>query len=150
MKATMRARGAMFGGELSGHFYFGENFTADSGMIAMMSVLSLLTAPENAGKTFGQLVARVRRYHSTGEINFHVEDKAGTIAALKEEYAQGRADELDGITVEFGDLTHPEWWWFNVRPSNTEPLLRMIVEASSARLRDQKKAELVGILGKPE
>jgi phosphomannomutase len=150
MKATMRARGAMFGGELSGHFYFGENFTADSGMIAMMSVLSLLTAPENAGQSFGRLVAGVRRYHSTGEINFHVEDKAGTIAALKQRYVTGRQDELDGITVEFGDLSRPEWWWFNVRPSNTEPLLRLIVEASSARLRDQKRAELVGCLGTPE
>jgi phosphomannomutase len=150
MKATMRAKGAMFGGELSGHFYFGENFTADSGMIAMMSVLSLLTAPEHAGKSLGQLVASVRRYHSTGEINFHVEDKAGTIAALKKRYSQGRADELDGITVEFGELGRSEWWWFNVRPSNTEPLLRMIVEASSAKLRDQKKAELIGLLGTPE
>jgi phosphomannomutase len=146
----MRAKGAMFGGELSGHFYFGENFTADSGMIAMMSVLSLLTAPEHAGKSLGQLVASVRRYHSTGEINFHVEDKAGTIAALKKRYSQGRADELDGITVEFGELGRSEWWWFNVRPSNTEPLLRMIVEASSAKLRDQKKAELIGLLGTPE
>jgi len=150
MKATMRAKGAMFGGELSGHFYFGENFTADSGMIAMMSVLSLLTAPEHEGKSFSQLLAKVRRYHSTGEINFHVEDKTGTIATLKKRYSQGRADELDGITVEFGELGLPEWWWFNVRPSNTEPLLRMIVEASSAKLRDQKKAELIGLLGKPE
>ncbi len=150
MKATMRAKGAKFGGELSGHFYFAENFTADSGMIAMMSVLSLLTAPENAGKSLSQLLAKVRRYHSTGEINFHVEDKAGKIAALKQRYAQGRQDELDGITVEFGALDQSEWWWFNVRPSNTEPLLRMIVEASSARLRDQKKAELIGMLGTPE
>ena len=119
-------------------------------MIAMMSVLSLLSAPENRGKSFSQLLAKVRRYHSTGEINFHVEDKAGMIAALKKRYASGRQDELDGITVEFGDLGASEWWWFNVRPSNTEPLLRMIVEASSARLRDQKKAELVGLLGTPE
>jgi len=150
MKATMRAKGAMFGGELSGHFYFGENYTADSGMIAMMSVLSLVSAPENRGKTFSQLLAHVRRYHSTGEINFHVEDKAAKIAELKQRYAKGRQDELDGITVEFGDLGQPEWWWFNVRPSNTEPLLRMVCEASSARLRDEKRAELVALLGEPE
>jgi phosphomannomutase len=150
MKATMRAQGAKFGGELSGHFYFAENFTADSGMIAMMSVLSLLTAAEHQEKSLSQLLGKVRRYHATGEINFHVEDKAGTIAALKKRYAQGRQDELDGITVEFGDLDRPEWWWFNVRPSNTEPLLRMIVEASNARLRDQKKVELMGLLGTPE
>jgi phosphomannomutase len=149
MKATMRQKGAMFGGELSGHFYFGENFTCDSGMIAMMSTLALLTAPENRGKSFGSLVSKVRRYHTTGETNFHVEDKTGMIAALKQRYALGRQDDLDGITVEFGELGG-EWWWFNVRPSNTEPLLRMIVEASSARLRDQKRAELVGILGTPE
>jgi phosphomannomutase len=150
MKATMRAKGAKFGGELSGHFYFAENFTADSGMIAMMSVLSLLTAPENRGKTLSQLLARVRRYHSTGEINFHVEDKAAKIAELKRRYARGRQDELDGITVELGQLGEKEWWWFNVRPSNTEPLLRMIVEASSAKLRDEKKAELIQLLGTPE
>src|SRR5262245_65999142 len=101
MKATMRAKGAMFGGELSAHFYFAENFTADSGMIAMMSVLSLLSAPENRGKTFSQLLGRVRRYFSTGEVNFHVEDKAARIAELKRRYADGRQDELDGITVEF-------------------------------------------------
>jgi phosphomannomutase len=150
MKATMRQKGAMFGGELSGHFYFAENFTADSGMIAMMSVLSLLTAPDTRGKTLGDLLARVRRYHSTGEINFHVEDKTAMIAELKRRYADGRQDELDGITVEYGELGRSEWWWFNVRPSNTEPLLRMIVEASSAALRDRKKAELVALLGTPE
>ncbi|MSR63401.1 MAG: phosphomannomutase/phosphoglucomutase [Planctomycetes bacterium] len=150
MKATMRAKGAMFGGELSGHFYFAENFTADSGMIAMMSVLSLLTAQENKGKSLSQLLAGVRRYHSTGEVNFHVEDKPAMIAALKKRYASGRQDELDGITVEFGEVGEKQWWWFNVRPSNTEPLLRMIVEASSASLRDQKKAELIGLLGTPE
>jgi len=150
MKATMRQKGAMFGGELSGHFYFAENFTADSGVIAMMAVLSLLCAPENKGKTLSQLLARVRRYHSTGEINFHVDDKPAKIAELKQRYAAGRQDELDGITVEFGDLGQREWWWFNVRPSNTEPLLRMIVEASSPALRDAKQRELVGLLGQPE
>lgn len=150
MKATLRQRGGQFGGELSGHFYFGENFTCDSGIIAMMSALSLLTAPETKGQTFSQLVARVKRYHSTGEINFHVEDKAGMIAGLKKKYAAGRQDELDGITCEFGDVGEREWWWFNVRPSNTEPLLRMIVEASSPGLCDAKKAELIGMLGTPE
>ena len=116
----------------------------------MMSVLSLLSAPENRGQTFSQLLTGVRRYHSTGEINFHVEDKAAKIAELKQRYAKGRQDELDGITVEFGDLGQGEWWWFNVRPSNTEPLLRMVCEASSPRLRDEKRAELVALLGEPE
>ncbi len=150
MKATMRQRDARFGGELSGHFYFAENFTADSGLIAMMSVLSLLAAPENRGKSFSELLARVRRYHATGEVNFHVEDKAAAIAELKRRYADGRSDELDGITVEFGKLGEREWWWFNVRPSNTEPLLRMNLEASRPELREQKKKELIALLGAPE
>ncbi len=150
MKAAMRERGAMFGGELSGHFYFAENFTADSGQIAMMSVLGLLAADENRGQSFSQLVARVRRYHSTGEVNFHVADKAAAIAELKRRYAAGRSDELDGITIEFGALGDREWWWFNVRPSNTEPLLRLNLEASSPALRDRKKGELVALLGEPE
>ena len=150
MKATMREKGAMFGGELSGHFYFAENFTSDSGVIAMMTALSILTAPGNAGKTLSQLLSGLRRFHSTGEINFHVDDKDGKIAELKRRYRDGRADELDGITVEYGDLSEPEWWWFNVRPSNTEPLLRLNLEASSRALRDAKKEEIVGLLGEPE
>jgi phosphomannomutase len=150
MKATMRERGAMFGGELSGHFYFAENFTSDSGVIAMMTALSLLTAPENGGKTLSQLLEGLRRFHSTGEINFHVADKERAIAALAKRYADGRSDELDGITVEYGALGEREWWWFNVRPSNTEPLLRLNLEASSRALRDAKRAELVGLLGEPE
>jgi hypothetical protein len=143
MKATMRQKGAMFGGELSGHFYFAENFTADSGMIAMMAVLSLLTAPENKGKSLSQLLAGVRRYHSTGEINFHVADKAAMIAALKKRYAQGRQDELDGITVEFGEVGMKEWWWFNVRPSNTEPLLRMDRRGLEREPARREEAELI-------
>ena len=78
------------------------------------------------------------------------EFEGNAIATNEQRYAKGRQDELDGITVEFGEVGEKEWWWFNVRPSNTEPLLRMIVEASSAALRDQKKAELIGLLGTPE
>lgn len=150
IKATMRERNAIFGGELSGHFYFAENYVSDSGVIAMLQALTRLTAKENAGKTLSQLVAGLRRYHSTGEINFHVEDKEALIADLRRRYADGRQDDLDGITVEYGKLGDPQWWWFNVRPSNTEPLLRLTLEASSAELRDRRRDELVGILGEPE
>jgi phosphomannomutase len=147
IKATMRAKGALFGGELSGHFYFAENFVSDSGVIAMVSALNLLAREK---QPFSAMVSGLRRYHSTGEINFHVEDKAAAIAALKQRYSSGRADELDGITVEFGELGDAEWWWFNVRPSNTEPLLRLNLEASSAALRDRRRDEIVGLLGEPE
>jgi phosphomannomutase len=147
IKATMRERGAQFGGELSGHFYFAENFVSDSGVIAMVSALNLLAREK---QPFSALVSGLRRYHATGEINFHVEDKARAIAALKSQYKAGRADELDGITVEFGALGEREWWWFNVRPSNTEPLLRLNLEASDAGLRDRRRDEIVRLLGRPE
>jgi phosphomannomutase len=146
IKATMRANDAVFGGELSGHFYFRDNYTCDSGMLAMVSALNLIAGEKRA---FSQLVAGLRRYHATGEINFRVADKDAAIAALKKKYADGRQDDLDGITVEYGDLGDREWWWFNVRASNTEPLLRLNLEASSASLRDQRKAEIVAELGEP-
>jgi phosphomannomutase len=147
MKATMRERDAIFGGELSGHFYFADNFTSDSGDIAMVEVLSLLS---RASEPFSQRVAALRRYHSTGEINFHVEDKEAAIADLKRVFADGEQDELDGITVAYGDLSDPEWWWFNVRPSNTEPLLRLNLEAKTAKTRDQRRDQIVALLGEPE
>ena len=150
IKATMREKGALFAGELSGHFYFGENFTCDSGVIAMVSALTFLSQPENRDRPFSELVEGLRRYHATGEINFEVADKLAAIAELKSRYDAGRQDELDGITVEFGDLGDPDWWWFNVRMSNTEPLLRLNLEAATAELRDAKRDELVGLLGNPE
>ncbi len=149
IKATMRDEDAIFGGELSGHFYFQENFTTDSGVIAMMTALSFLSAPENAGKSLSSLVQGLRRYHATGEINFRVPDKDAAIAELRSRYASGRQDELDGITVEFGDLGEESWWWFNVRASNTEPLLRLNLEASTAALRDERRDELMALLGEP-
>ncbi|MEM7309258.1 MAG: phosphomannomutase/phosphoglucomutase [Planctomycetota bacterium] len=149
IKATMRENGAVFGGELSGHFYFGDNFTTDSGVIAMVSALSFLTSEESGGRPLSELVAGLRRYHATGEVNFRVPDKDAAIAQLKQSYSDGRQDELDGITVEYGDLKDADWWWFNVRASNTEPLLRLNLEAATAELRDQRRDELVGLLGDP-
>jgi phosphomannomutase len=146
IKATMREHKAVFGGELSGHFYFRDNFVCDSGALAMVSALNLLTREENQGRPLSELVQDLRRYHSTGEINFEVEDKAAAIARLKERYADGRQDELDGITVEYGDLDSDDWWWFNVRMSNTEPLLRLNLEAKRQETRDARRDELVALL----
>ncbi len=150
IKATMRERGASFAGELSGHFYFADNFTTDSGVLAMVSALNFLARDENQGQSLSSLVQDLRRYHATGEINFRVPDKDAAIAELKARFAEGRQDELDGITVEFGDLGDEQWWWFNVRASNTEPLLRLNLEASSAALRDERRAQLIALLGAPE
>ena len=111
------------------------------------SALNLLSRER---RPLSELVHGLRRYHATGEINFHVADKDAAILELKRTFADGRQDELDGITVEYGDLGSSAWWWFNVRPSNTEPLLRLNLEASTAELRDEKRALLVSLLGEPE
>jgi len=142
----MRAQKAVFGGELSGHFYFADNYTCDSGEIAFATALSLISSSD---QKLSELVAGLRRYHSSGEINFEVDDKQALLRALRTRYRDGRQDELDGITVEYGDLGQAPWWWFNVRASNTEPLLRLNLEASDAGLARAKLAELVGLLGKP-
>jgi phosphomannomutase len=140
IKKTLKEKDAVFGGELSGHFYFRDNFYADSGAIAFSVLLSVLSAQP---KKLSQLVAPLYTYYPTGEVNFEVEDKDGTIKKLAGKYSAGKIDYLDGITVELGD------WWFNVRKSNTEPLLRLNLEAKTAKLREEKVAELQEILGHP-
>ena len=128
-------------GAKSGPSAFGSKRSS----IQFSTAASLLSSKENEDRRLSDLVAGLRRYHSTGEINFCVADKAAAIAELKRRYADGRQDELDGITVEYGELERPEWWWFNVRPSNTEPLLRLNLEASHSGLLDQKRDELVSL-----
>jgi phosphomannomutase len=141
IKATMRKEGAALGGELSGHYYFRDHFYSDSGEIAMATLFSILSRSK---KRLSELVRPTRRYVSTGEINFHCEDKDAVIAELRRRYADGKIDDLDGVTVQYPD------WWFNVRKSNTEPLLRLNLEASTPGLLATKKGELVPLLGSPE
>ncbi len=141
MKATMRRHNSPFGGELAGHFYFRDNYTADSSIMALIEVLCTL---RETGKPLSELVAPLRRYFPTGEVNFHVDDKEGMIRRLNTDFSDGEIDFVDGITVQYDD------WWFNVRPSNTEPLLRLVLEARTAELREEKTAVLLGYLGEPE
>ncbi len=141
IKATMRAKDAVFGGELSGHYYFKDNFTSDSGVIAMLLVLEIM---QRDGKKLSELAKPLLRYPATGEVNFHIEDKDGMIARLKEEFSDGKFSDLDGITVEY------DHWWFNVRKSNTEPLLRLNVEADDDETMKVCKQRLMDILGDPE
>ncbi len=140
IKKTMAETKAVFGGELSGHFYFRDNFFADSGAIAFARLLSVLSAQD---KPISALVSPLTRYSQSGEINFQVEDKEGKIRELADAYKKARIDYLDGITIDLGS------WWFNVRKSNTEPLLRLNLEAESVALRDEKLKELKGMLGEP-
>jgi phosphomannomutase len=137
IKQVMAETGAIFGGEHSGHYYFRENYRADSGLVAGMVVLGEMS---KTGLPLSKLLAPFRRYHDSGEINTPVEDQAAKIQELAARYADGRQDRLDGLTVEYDD------WWFNVRPSNTEPLLRLNVEARTRELLEEKTAELLAVI----
>ena len=136
IKDTMAQTGAVFGGEHSGHFYFADFWRADSGMLAALHVLSSLSnAPD--GTQLSDLLAPYERYVLSGEINTEVADQAAAMAAVRDHFAGQDVtfDELDGLTVDSGT------WWVNVRPSNTEPLLRLNAEAPTqeqmAALRDE-------------
>jgi phosphomannomutase len=137
IKQVMAETGAIFGGEHSGHYYFRENYRADSGLIAAVVVLERLSI---AGEPLSELLRPIRRYADSGEINSHVEDQAAAIERISAAYASARQDRVDGLTVEFDD------WWFNVRPSNTEPLLRLNVEARTPELLEQKTSEVLSLI----
>ncbi len=140
MKRTMAENNAVFGGELSGHFYFRDFYFCDSGMMAFIAVLNALT---RSTKSLAQLIEPLQVYVSSGERNFENEDKEGTLKRLADKYHDAEIDHLDGVTVQYKD------WWFNVRPSNTEPLLRLNVEADNGHLLQQALAELTPLLGTP-
>jgi phosphomannomutase len=146
LKQAMADNAAVFGGELSGHFYFKNNYNADSGVISMCVVLTLLTktlTPMSA------LIAPIARYPQSGEINFAIEDKDGALNNLKREFgpaAKGAIiDELDGVTI---DCFHSGGWWCNIRKSNTEPLLRLNMEAKDDATLSRVLAEIAPKLGK--
>ncbi|RKY08599.1 MAG: phosphomannomutase/phosphoglucomutase [Planctomycetota bacterium] len=140
MKKTLRDSHAVFGGELSGHFYYRDNYYADSGMITLVHILNILSESD---EPLSELIRPLRRYAGSGEINFEVEDKIGAMERLKRKYSQGQIDDLDGVTIQFRQ------WWFNCRPSNTEPLLRLNVEAQDEELLQAKLGDLKAFLGSP-
>ncbi|HYY78183.1 MAG TPA: phosphomannomutase/phosphoglucomutase [Actinomycetes bacterium] len=132
IKQVMADTGAIFGGEHSGHYYFRDNYRADSGMVAAVVALEVLS---RAGRPLSEVLAPYRRYAASGEINRRVDDPAAVIRAIADRFPAGARDWTDGLTVDAAD------WWFNLRPSNTEPLLRLNVEATGeaemARVRDE-------------
>jgi phosphomannomutase len=137
IKQVMAETGAIFGGEHSGHYYFRENYRADSGIIAAVVALSQLSG---ANVPLSELLAPFRRYAASGEINTKVKDPHATIERVAEGLKDGKQDRLDGLTVEFED------WWCNVRPSNTEPLLRLNVEARTDELLRAKTAMVLELI----
>jgi len=140
MKKAMRDSHAIFGGEVSGHFYYRDNYYADSGLITLVHVLNIVS---EAAVPVSELIAPLRRYYSSGEVNFQADDKQAKMSELAKRYNDGQIDYLDGVTVRHRD------WWFNCRPSNTEPLLRLNVEARSKELLGEKLSEIERQLGKP-
>jgi phosphomannomutase len=137
IKQVMADTGAIFGGEHSGHYYFRDNYRADSGLIAAVIALGELSA---SGGPLSALLSPLRRYAASGEINSRVDDPRGRIEAIAEAFADGRQDRLDGLTVEFDD------WWCNVRASNTEPLLRLNVEARTPELLEVRTHEVLALI----
>jgi phosphomannomutase len=134
VSAGVKQNNGIMGGELSAHYCFRDNGYADSGFIAWLLLLQIISSD---GRKLSQIVSEFQKYHKSDEINLEINDRAGVVAALKARYTDGTQDELDGLTV-----TYPTWW-FNVRASNTEPLLRVTVEADTSETLKQKTEELV-------
>ena len=138
IKKRMREENAVFGGEVSGHFYFRDNWYADNGMVPALLVLELLGT---SGRRFSEIVAPLRdRYHISGEINSKVADVARALAHIEERYADGRIAKMDGVSVDYDD------WHFNVRGSTTEPLLRLNLEAYEDAVMQAKRDEVLGLI----
>ncbi|MEE9414511.1 MAG: phosphomannomutase/phosphoglucomutase, partial [Acidimicrobiales bacterium] len=136
IKADMATTGAAFAGEHSGHYYFADNWRADSGLIASMFILEAMC---ETGQKLSELLAPLDRYAASGEINTKVDDTSAVIEKVASAYADSDQDRLDGLTVDFGD------WWFNLRASNTEPLLRLNLEAATTQQVEVRVAEVIAL-----
>ncbi|MDF2750142.1 MAG: Phosphomannomutase [Gaiellaceae bacterium] len=138
IKHRMREEGAVFGGEVSAHYYFRDFSQADSGVVPFLLMLELIS---RRGRRLSELLAPFReRFFITGELNTPVADVSAKLRELEERYADGRISHLDGVSVDYDD------WHFNVRPSNTEPLLRLNLEATSPGLMEEKRDEVIGLI----
>ena len=140
----LREIDGVFGGELAGHYYFRDFFYSDSGLLAAILILNVVAKMKAEGVSVSQLISRIEKYQSSGEVNFRIEDKRGAMDAIRDYFmAQEQSTaymDFDGYRVEF-----PQWW-FNIRPSNTEPYLRFICEATSKELLDEKVETVKRIL----
>jgi phosphomannomutase len=138
IKQQMREHDALFAGELSGHYYFRDNYTTESSAMAVLSIANIVS---RAGKPLSKLIEPLRKYHASGEINTQVSgDPKKILKKIKSKYKDGQVLELDGISVEYKD------WWFNVRCSNTEPLVRLNLEAKAKKKMQEKRDELLALI----
>jgi len=138
MDGLIKNNGIM-GGELSGHYCFKDNFYMDSGMVALLTLLLIISKD---GRKVSEMAKELSPYAKGAEVNLTIEDKNAAIEAIKKQYSDGKQDYLDGVTVVYED------WWFNVRPSNTEPVLRLTIEADKKEALDKKQKELVDFINK--
>ena len=140
----LRELDGVYGGELAGHYYFRDFFYSDSGLLASILILDVVAAMKAKGISLSRLIAGIEKYQNSGEINFRIEDKQGAMDAVRDHFMYTEEAtaymDFDGYRVEF-----PQWW-FNIRPSNTEPYLRFICEATSRELLDEKIAVVKEIL----
>jgi phosphomannomutase len=137
IKQQMRDSNALFAGELSGHYYFRDNFFTESSAMAVLYVANVVT---HKNKPLSELVKPIQRYVASGEINSEVHNPPAVLDAIRQRYADGKLFELDGVTVEYAD------WWFNVRCSNTEPLVRLNLEAKKSSVMENKRDELLKLI----
>jgi phosphomannomutase len=137
IKAQMREKDALFAGELSGHYYFKENSFAESSALAVLFIANLVSQSD---KPLSELIAPIRRYFASGEINSTVSDSARVFQALRAKYADADLLELDGLSFEYPT------WWFNVRSSNTEPLVRLNLEAKTKAEMEQRRDEVLALI----
>ena len=140
----LREIDGVYGGELAGHYYFRDFYYSDSGLLAAILIVNVIAKMKAKGVTLSQLIGRIEKYQNSGEINFRLEDKKGAMDAVRDYFMQNEKStaymDFDGYRVEFPD------WWFNIRPSNTEPYLRFLCEATTKELLDEKVAKVREIL----
>ena len=137
-KQRMRREPVLFGGEVSGHYYFSDNYNADSGFIPALLILELLS---QKGATMAELLEPLRtKYFISGEINSTVDDVDAALARLEARFADGEITKLDGVSVDY------DRWHFNVRASNTEPLLRLNLGADTRELMEEKRDLVLGVI----
>ncbi len=140
----LREIDGVFGGELAGHYYFRDFFYSDSGLLAAILILNVVAKMKAQGVSLSRMIGRIEKYQNSGEINFKLEDKKGAMDAVRDYFMQTEQStaymDFDGYRVEFPD------WWFNIRPSNTEPYLRFLCEATSKELLDEKVGKVREIL----
>jgi phosphomannomutase len=141
IKATMRDVNALFAGELSGHYYYRDMGFIDNAIFTMIQMLNFLSLKQ---MSLSRLIHPLQKYYATGEINIRVQDKEAVFAALEAKYKAARKDHLDGLSVDYDS------WWFNLRASNTEPLMRLNLEADDSTTREEKRKEILETIGKAD